>query len=138
MPIRPSLIWLLALPWAVSVSTSFPNFEGETITYPSFEKAVIPTLGCPNTKEHCLWVQDFVEAMNEAHERRINTLSEQDKAFLKRGHESVEKMKKEDDAYWKDSKKAEWESGSTGESLPPSKEFNKGACGQDDCGVEPK
>lgn len=117
--------WILALPYVVVCQQKDLFCRVETSNYDV----------CSITFNHRQEAEDLAASLNEAHERRINTLSEQDKAFLKRGHESVEKMKKEDDLYWKDSKKAEWESPAP---MNGSHVSDKEACGQSDCGADPK
>ena len=65
------------------------------------------------------WAKDLAAALNEAHIRREG--------------------KENRDLYWKDSKKADWQNpiplGTDDKGLS---HFNKEACGQDDCGAEPK
>lgn len=110
--------WLLALPYVVTIS----HHEGWQDTY----RVGVSTSVFFDMQDRTM-ADDLAAALNEAHKKR------EDDAFLKRGSDSLAKMKKEDSLYWKDSKKVEWE-----DPVNISPITNKQACGQNDCGADPK
>lgn len=175
----------LALPWTVIWTSSMTQTDDHYPICPSIgnllcEGSYIPdfknyTITCHKGEDGC---QDFVDALNEAHERRTKIppgLSRNKYGDLVPSNITKEKA----DLYWKDSKKvfipdyestrktcaesvgchftgtececgedskkAEWEGSVEVDSITadywshPSKMItNKEACGQDDCGQDPK
>src|SRR4051812_11498342 len=72
--------WLLVLPWVVAVSTT--SFYGKKAYEIRFDKYALFT--CVPGDEpgiRCDWEQDFVDAMNDAHEKR--QIAEYDAAYRK-------------------------------------------------------
>jgi hypothetical protein len=73
--------WMLVLPWAVVVSTGHKNsIESEdracaVIYNGDRSKPLITFFGAYVTQGWCEGMQDLVEAMNEAHQRRTQTKS---------------------------------------------------------------
>lgn len=74
---------LLVLPWAVVTTTSMPTAEGYRVNVPQYRPVgnVLTQLSCRPDLWDCSWQQDFVDAMNNAHERRKSI--EEDAAYRK-------------------------------------------------------
>ena len=77
--------WLLVLPYVVVVDTFNPSYPfGYTIIHVEGTKND-GWFNC-NDQDSC---SDLAAALNEVHERRTNTLTQDEKDFLKKGHEEV-------------------------------------------------
>jgi hypothetical protein len=60
--------WLLVLPYVVSLSS---GLGGQRNTLEFDKREDIPKLACIGSVEECTWIYDMAEALNAAHERRL-------------------------------------------------------------------
>ena len=116
--------WMLAVPlcWGINNSSGTYIVGGPILQADAYSPQTEQWEFCMDHSEQ--WAKDLAAALNEAHKNRVREIPETSK----------------EDLYWKDSKKADWDKGPPTQNggAPPPLVTDKQACGQDDCGAEPK
>jgi|SRR5665213_57527 len=115
-------LWLLALPlcWGINNSSGTYIVNGPIVqTTDVYIASTNQWAFCMDHSEQ--WAKDLAAALNEAHERRTNHIIGLIPA----------------ETPWKDSKKADLDTDDV-QANPGKMITNKEACGEEDCGKEPK